>query len=123
MSDKTKLPVGREAIDEKGWWQAHKFLILRRLSQASRECRNCHKFDYMDFTLQENRAADSHQIALDEGKTCIDCHQGIAHRLPEGWEDRYDEGGEDLAAVGELPAMPGRERQAAELEGYLAVTE
>ena len=34
MSAETKLPVGREAIDEKGWWQAHKFLVLRRLSQA-----------------------------------------------------------------------------------------
>lgn len=28
------LPVGSEAIRDKGWWQAHRFLILRRLSQA-----------------------------------------------------------------------------------------
>jgi hypothetical protein len=28
---------------------------------------------------------------------------------------------DELAAAGELPSMPGRERQAAELEGYLAV--
>lgn len=34
MSADAKLPVGREAIIEKGWWQAHKFLVLRRLSQA-----------------------------------------------------------------------------------------
>jgi cytochrome c-type protein NapC len=50
----------------------------------SRECRNCHDFDHMDLTLQENRASDRHQEAAAEGKTCIDCHRGIAHDLPEG---------------------------------------
>ncbi|MDO5288945.1 MAG: quinol dehydrogenase ferredoxin subunit NapH [Pseudomonadota bacterium] len=29
------LPVGAEAVREKGWWKAHRFLILRRLSQLS----------------------------------------------------------------------------------------
>jgi cytochrome c-type protein NapC len=24
-----------------------------------------------------------HQTGLNEGKTCIDCHKGIAHTLPE----------------------------------------
>lgn len=33
MSDKTKLPIGAEAIDEKGWVGAHKFLLMRRASQ------------------------------------------------------------------------------------------
>ncbi|WP_420410993.1 quinol dehydrogenase ferredoxin subunit NapH [Roseibium sp.] len=34
MSAKTRLPVGQEAIEHKGWLGAHRFLILRRLSQA-----------------------------------------------------------------------------------------
>ncbi|WP_424928343.1 quinol dehydrogenase ferredoxin subunit NapH [Amaricoccus tamworthensis] len=34
MKAKTALPVGYEAIQDKGWWLAHRFLILRRLSQA-----------------------------------------------------------------------------------------
>lgn len=34
MSIKTRLPVGQEAIAEKGWLGAHRYLILRRLSQA-----------------------------------------------------------------------------------------
>ena len=34
MSEKTALPVGQEAIEDKGWWLAHKFLILRRITQA-----------------------------------------------------------------------------------------
>ncbi len=50
----------------------------------SRECRNCHEFQFMDFTIQESRAARRHQEGFDDGKTCIDCHKGIAHRLPEG---------------------------------------
>lgn len=50
----------------------------------SRECRNCHDFQYMDFTLQQSRAAKRHQDAVDEGRTCIDCHKGIAHELPAG---------------------------------------
>lgn len=29
------LPVGAEAVQEKGWWLAHRFLILRRLTQLS----------------------------------------------------------------------------------------
>lgn len=57
----------------------------------SKECRNCHSFDFMDFPAQENRAAKSHEQAMDEGKTCIDCHQGIAHRLPENYLDAYKE--------------------------------
>ncbi|MCT2538799.1 quinol dehydrogenase ferredoxin subunit NapH [Sedimentimonas flavescens] len=34
MSEKTKLPIGAEAIATKGWIGAHKWLLLRRLSQA-----------------------------------------------------------------------------------------
>ncbi|WP_299356901.1 quinol dehydrogenase ferredoxin subunit NapH [uncultured Shimia sp.] len=33
MSDKTRLPVGQEAIDEFGWLYAHRFLLLRRATQ------------------------------------------------------------------------------------------
>ncbi|PSL18270.1 quinol dehydrogenase ferredoxin subunit NapH [Shimia abyssi] len=34
MSDTIHLPVGREAVLENGWWHAHRFLILRRISQT-----------------------------------------------------------------------------------------
>ena len=65
-------------------------------STDSRECRNCHKFDYMDFTQQENRAAAAHQGAIDPGKACIDCHQGIAHRLPANHLETYREVTRDI---------------------------
>ena len=63
----------------------------RLKANDSLECRNCHNFDYMDFTEQSERAANQHSGALANGeKTCIDCHKGIAHHLPdmkgiEGW--------------------------------------
>jgi cytochrome c-type protein NapC len=58
----------------------------------SLECRNCHNYEYMDTSLQSSRASDQHQRLLANGeKTCIDCHKGIAHELPnmagvEGWK-------------------------------------
>ena len=57
----------------------------RRLkANDSLECRNCHNFDYMDFTEQSERASTQHSGALASGeKTCIDCHKGIAHQLPD----------------------------------------
>ena len=49
----------------------------------SLECRNCHLADSMDFTLQSPRAVQQHERFLITGeKTCIDCHKGIAHQLP-----------------------------------------
>ncbi|WP_425038629.1 NapC/NirT family cytochrome c [Primorskyibacter sp. S187A] len=71
----------------------------------SRECRNCHEFDAMDFTLQEARAGREHQRALDEGMTCIDCHQGIAHSLPSGHLEEYQRITEELG----LPSGADRE--------------
>jgi len=52
-------------------------------STDSRECRNCHEFDSMDFGSQGRRAVARHSDGIKEGKTCIDCHKGIAHRLPD----------------------------------------
>ena len=56
----------------------------RLKANDSLECRNCHNFDYMDFTRQSKRAAAQHSSSLASGeKTCIDCHKGIAHELPD----------------------------------------
>jgi len=71
-----------------------KFLAMRRTlaehewarlkANNSLECRNCHSADSMDITRQGRRAAEAHQRFLFTGEmTCIDCHKGIAHRLPD----------------------------------------
>ncbi len=52
----------------------------------SRECRNCHDWESMDYTKQQRRAMKNHIKGFDEGKTCIDCHKGIAHSLPALYE-------------------------------------
>jgi trimethylamine-N-oxide reductase cytochrome c-type subunit TorC len=49
----------------------------------SRECRNCHAFETMTTSTQKNDAPFWHPMALDEEFTCIDCHKGIAHKLPD----------------------------------------
>ncbi|OXS14272.1 cytochrome c-type protein NapC [Zobellella denitrificans] len=69
-------------------FEAHRRYMAEREWQRmketdSRECRNCHNFDYMDFSVQGSRAAQAHSTSLASGeKTCIDCHKGIAHQLP-----------------------------------------
>ncbi len=56
----------------------------------SHECRNCHSFAAMDIEKQRRRAQRFHREAPKKNETCIDCHQGVAHKLPDGWEDAYD---------------------------------
>lgn len=48
----------------------------------SRECRNCHDYSSMDYSVQQRRASRIHQQGFEKGETCIDCHKGIAHTLP-----------------------------------------
>jgi cytochrome c-type protein NapC len=56
----------------------------RLKANNSLECRNCHGFEFMDFTRQSPRAAQQHGTLLASGeRTCIDCHKGISHRLPQ----------------------------------------
>ena len=52
----------------------------------SRECRNCHDFQSMDYVAQQRRGRHSHIEGFDKGMTCIDCHKGIAHSLPAMYE-------------------------------------
>lgn len=56
----------------------------RLKANNSLECRNCHSSDSMDITRQSPRASEAHERFLFTGeKTCIDCHKGIAHQLPD----------------------------------------
>lgn len=52
----------------------------------SRECRNCHDYESMDYVKQGRRAVQQHIKGFDGGETCIDCHKGIAHSLPAMYE-------------------------------------
>jgi cytochrome c-type protein NapC len=50
----------------------------------SLECRNCHDAQHMDPSLQSAGAQAKHKLMETQGKTCIDCHYGIAHDEPKG---------------------------------------
>ena len=82
-------------IDTPEKFNEHRWTMANRVWKAmketdSRECRNCHKFDSMDLSEQDRTARKKHSRAIDEGKTCIDCHTGIAHELPDEPEDEDD---------------------------------
>ena len=56
-------------------------------ASGSRECRNCHDFAAMDPAKQRPRAKNAHAKAEAAGKTCINCHKGIAHSLPKEYTE------------------------------------
>ncbi|MFZ1680000.1 MAG: NapC/NirT family cytochrome c [Rhizobiaceae bacterium] len=75
-------------IDTPEKFAAHRPVMAERVWKQmketdSRECRNCHSFEAMDFHKQSQRASEKMQEAVSKGtETCIDCHKGIAHKLP-----------------------------------------
>ena len=83
-------------IDTKEKFEGHRMEMASRewermKSSDSRECRNCHNFDAMSEELQRKTPYKKHMAAKAEGKTCIDCHKGIAHRLPAEFEEDDEE--------------------------------
>lgn len=82
-------------IDTKEKFEAKRLELARRewarmKASDSRECRNCHSFDGMNTESQKPRAKRSHEMAQRDNDTCIDCHKGIAHHLPDGMTDEDD---------------------------------
>jgi cytochrome c-type protein NapC len=75
-----------EKFEARRWEMANRVWDTMRATD-SRECRNCHDFDSMDLSEQDRSARKKHAKAPLEGKTCIDCHQGIAHEYPDRPDD------------------------------------
>lgn len=74
-------------IDTMEKFEAHRWDMANRVwdkmkASDSRECRTCHDWDQMDLAEQDRSARKRHSRAIDQGKTCIDCHTGIAHKEP-----------------------------------------
>jgi len=75
-----------EKFEARRWHMAN--LVWDKMKASdSRECRECHSFEKMDFEEQDKSAAKKHHKAIEAGETCIDCHKGIAHEEPEEPED------------------------------------
>ena len=70
-----------EKFDERKMYLAER-VWEKMQATDSRECRNCHAFTNMDLARQTELASKKHERAMESGKTCIDCHTGVAHEEP-----------------------------------------
>jgi cytochrome c-type protein NapC len=75
-------------IDTPEKYEAHRWTMANRvwgqmISNDSRECRGCHNDERMVTSVQSELAVQSHERARNEGYTCVQCHKGVAHTLPE----------------------------------------
>ncbi|NDR58896.1 NapC/NirT family cytochrome c [Aliiruegeria sabulilitoris] len=89
-------------IDTPEKFEEHRLEMAERVwdemkASDSRECRSCHVEHAMDFEKQAPEAAKLMQVGFANGETCIDCHKGIAHKLPD-MSQGYKKTFEDLTA-------------------------
>ena len=83
-------------IDTPEKFEANRLKMAERVwasmkATDSRECRNCHDYDSMDLSEQDRYSRKRHERAVAKGETCIDCHEGIAHELPDEDDDEPEE--------------------------------
>lgn len=74
-----KYDARRPALAEKVW--------AYMAASDSRECRSCHSFESMNLSKQAVSGRTKHPEAAAAGKTCIECHKGVAHHLPASKDD------------------------------------
>jgi cytochrome c-type protein NapC len=79
IDTREKFEAKRLHLAEREW--------ARMKSNDSLECRNCHTLKSMDGEKQKPRAKRSHELAVKNNETCIDCHKGIAHHKPKGMKE------------------------------------
>jgi cytochrome c-type protein NapC len=95
----------------------------RMKANDSLECRNCHTLKSMDVEKQKPRAKKSHELAVKNNETCIDCHKGIAHHKPKGMKEEDEwptpEAPAALAPQGGAAGGPAEPDPRRPLEGRL----
>ncbi len=74
-------------IDTPEKFENHRLSLARNVWRSmeesdSRECRNCHTNEKMVIEKQSPLAQKMHKRLLSGEATCINCHKGIAHKLP-----------------------------------------
>lgn len=69
-----KFEANRLAMAERVW--------AEMTANKSRECRNCHDYNAMEMHKQSERAREKMPDAKLKDTPCIECHKGIAHKLP-----------------------------------------
>lgn len=69
-----KFEAKRQVMAERVWQEM--------TENNSRECRNCHAYGAMHFAKQGQRAREKMEDAMNKNLPCIECHKGIAHKMP-----------------------------------------
>ncbi|MDD0824870.1 NapC/NirT family cytochrome c [Mannheimia sp. AT1] len=69
-------------------YEAHRLEMAQRVWADMKEndsmtCRSCHSFEAMVISDQKEAAQKMHKLAQETNQTCIDCHKGIAHFMPD----------------------------------------
>ena len=75
-------------IDTREKFKEHRIVLARRewkrlQANGSRECRACHDYKDMDFNRMRPESQVAMRSAADRNESCISCHKGIAHQLPD----------------------------------------
>ncbi|WED20741.1 pentaheme c-type cytochrome TorC [Vibrio sp. JC009] len=59
-------------------------------ANGSLECKNCHNYDSMNWDTMSQAAVQQMKPAAEKDQSCVDCHKGIAHKLPEDYNSAGD---------------------------------
>jgi len=79
-------------IDTTEKFEEHRLTMAKRVwakmeANNSEACFTCHAFDAMILEEQGRRGRKKHPQAQEDGKTCINCHKGVVHNLPDNYEE------------------------------------
>ena len=80
------IPELMGKVDTPEKWEAQRAEMAGKVwaeyrANDSAYCRSCHKIEAM--SGQSEAALKLHQSTAENGKTCIDCHKGLAHALAQ----------------------------------------
>ncbi|MDO5679909.1 MAG: pentaheme c-type cytochrome TorC [Pelistega sp.] len=69
-------------------FKEHRIVLAQRewarfKANNSKECRNCHDYNSMDFSKMRVTSQMIMRSAAERNASCVDCHRGIAHSLPD----------------------------------------
>ena len=75
-------------IDTPEKYEAHRDVmrdreVARMVASDSAECRNCHDSSQWLLADQGRQARRKHGSMVEDGKTCINCHDDVAHPREE----------------------------------------
>ena len=75
-------------IDTKEKYETHRLDMAQSVwvemeRNDSITCRNCHAFKTMLIDDQRSGAKKQHPKAMTKGETCISCHKGLVHKMPD----------------------------------------